>query len=270
MNITILGMGAMGSRMADRLEAADYNVTRWNRSGATQTPRQAVADADIVIAMLRDDEASRTVWLDADIGALAGLGSAAVAIESSTLTVDWVRELGAAMANADRAFLDAPVLGSRPQAEAGQLVHLIGGNTATIKRVQPVLATIGGAQLHAGPVSSGAALKLVANTLFGIQVTAMAELIGRMPSLGLDAAQAIDLLAQTPLLSPAAKGASGLMLADKREAMFPIDLVAKDFGYAIGDNPGRMPVATAALDVFNRAQEAGLGDQNLTAVSSLY
>jgi 3-hydroxyisobutyrate dehydrogenase len=201
MQITFLGQGAMGARMADRFEAAGHTVTRWNRSGATQSAREAVADSDIVIAMLRDDEASRSVWLDPESGALAGMKADALAIESSTLTVNWVNELAAAAKMQGRAFIDAPVLGSRPQAEAGQLIYLIGGETSDVARAEPVLAAIGGKQLHVGGTGKGAALKLIANTLFGIQVTAMAELIGRMSALGLDPAQAIELLGETPLLS---------------------------------------------------------------------
>lgn len=267
--ITILGQGAMGSRMADRLEGAGFRVTRWNRTGAAQTPRAAVACADIVIAVVRDDDASRAVWTGAD-GALAGLAADATAIESSTLTVDWVRTLAAQAAALGIGFLDAPVLGSRPQAEAGALIHLIGGDAALIARVQPVLAAMGSAQLHAGPVGAGAALKLIANTLFGIQVAAVAELIGQMPKLGLDAAQALDLLGQTPVMSSAAKGAAALMLAGRDDPMFPVALVDKDFGYAIGDNAKAMPVATAARHVFATAIGKGLGDRNLTAVARLY
>lgn len=270
MNITFLGQGAMGSRMADRIEAAGHAVTRWNRSGALQTPREAVANAEIVIAMLRDDEASRSVWLDPASGALAGMKAGALAIESSTLTVKWVRELAAVMTHHGQKFLDAPVLGSRPQAEAGQLIHLIGGDAAIIADIEPVLTAMGALHIHAGPAGAGAALKLIANTLFGIQVAALGELIGQMPSLGLDPASAIDQLSQTPLLSNAAKGAAALMLVDKRDPMFPVELVAKDFGYAIGDVHGQMPVSTAVLDVFNKAIAVGLGDANLTAISALY
>jgi 3-hydroxyisobutyrate dehydrogenase len=270
MNVTFLGQGAMGARMADRLEAAGHQVVRWNRTGATQSPRQAVADADIVIAMLRDDAASRSVWLDAETGALAGMKANVLAIESSTLTVDWVKELARAAAAQGSSFIDAPVLGSRPQAEAGQLIHLIGGTASDISRAEPVLAAMGAKQLHVGDAGQGAALKLIANTLFGIQVTAIAELIGRMPALGLDPATAVELLAETPLLSIGAKGASALMLAGKHDPMFPVELVAKDFGYAIGDAPAQMPIAATAKTVFDEAAKAGLADANLTAVSTLY
>lgn len=270
MKITVLGQGAMGSRMADRLEAAGHEVRRWNRTGSSDAPREAVEAADIVIAMVRDDDASRAIWLDERSGAFGGLGPDTIAIESSTLTVEWVHQLGARMADADHAFLDAPVLGSRPQAEAGQLIHLVGGEAALLERLRPILAAISGKQLYAGPIGSGAALKLVANTLFGIQVAAVAELIGQLPAFDLGAARAIELLGETPLLSPAAKSAAGLMIAGTDDPMFPVDLVAKDFDYALRDQVAAMPLAGATRQVFARASSAGLGSRNLTAVARLY
>ena len=96
--ITVLGLGAMGSRMASQLLAAGHTVTVWNRTpdaaealvkqGAfhARTPREASAGAEFVIAMLRDNDASRHVWLDREIGALSGMPAGAIAIESSTLT----------------------------------------------------------------------------------------------------------------------------------------------------------------------------------------
>jgi 3-hydroxyisobutyrate dehydrogenase-like beta-hydroxyacid dehydrogenase len=268
--ITILGQGAMGSRMADRLEAAGHCVTRWNRTGAAQSPRDAVAGAEVVIAMLRDDPASQSAWLDSETGALAGLAPDAMAIESSTLTQGFMQELGQRSAARGIAFLDAPVLGSRPQAEAGQLIHLVGGDSAVLERVQPVLGALGAKQLHVGAVGAGTAMKLIANTLFGVQVALVAELLGRMRALGLDPARGIELLAQTPQLSPAAQGAARLMLAGKDAAMFPVDLVAKDFCYAIGSEAAAMPLAEAARGVFLRASASGLGGDNLTGVRKLY
>ncbi len=267
-SITVLGQGAMGSRMADRLEAAGFAVTRWNRTGSDQTPREAVRGADVALAMLRDDEASRSVWLDPVSGALAGMSEGALAIESSTLTPECMRELGQAAVDRGIAFLDAPVLGSRPQAEAGALVHLLGGSANIIERARPVLEAVGGKQLHAGEIGAGASLKLIANTLFAAQVALVAELLGRARSLGLEPARTVELLSETPLLSPAAQAAAGLMLAEKDDAMFPVDLVRKDLGYAISD--ANMPVAEATREVFSEAAGHGLADANLTAVHQLY
>ncbi len=267
-SVTILGQGAMGARMADRLDAAGFSVTRWNRTGSVQSPREAVEGADVALAMLRDDEASRSVWLDPESGALGGMSEGALAIESSTLTPGFMRELGAAADERGIAFLDAPVLGSRPQVEAGALVHLLGGTEETIDRARPILEAVGGKRLHVGEIGAGASLKLIANTLFASQVALMAELLGRAASLKLDPANTVELLGATPLLSPGAQAAAGLMLARSDDPMFPVSLVRKDLGYAIGD--AEMPVALAACSVFEQAAERGLGEANLTAVHQLY
>ena len=107
--IAVLGTGAMGARIAQNLLNTQHSVVVYNRTaervqplvqrGATfaATPRAAAAEADIVIGMVTDDQASRSVWLDADIGAAQALSEAAIAIESSTLTVEWVKELGVAL-----------------------------------------------------------------------------------------------------------------------------------------------------------------------------
>ena len=102
MKIAFLGLGAMGSRMAMNLLKAGYDVTVWNRTlkatdelvtlGANRavTPAAAAAEADIVISMVSDDEASKSVWLDDKTGALHQMKSGAIAIESSTLSPHWI------------------------------------------------------------------------------------------------------------------------------------------------------------------------------------
>jgi 3-hydroxyisobutyrate dehydrogenase len=189
MRIAVLGLGAMGSRMAARLLGAGHQVSVYNRSAgpahdlvaagavAGKTPRAAAEGAEIVIAMVRDNEASRAIWCDEQDGALRGFGAGAIAIESSTLTPGWVRELGAEVQQAGARFLDAPVVGSRPQADAGQLIHLVGGDADIFDRAKGVLSALGGAAHHVGPVGAGARLKLAVNALFGVQVAALAELL---------------------------------------------------------------------------------------------
>src|SRR6185369_7474197 len=118
--VAILGLGIMGSGMARRLAASGFPLSVYSRNrekaapfpelGAfvADSPRQAAARANIVISMVSDDAASRAVWMGDD-GALAGAPSGSVLIESSTLTVGWVKELAAAASERDREFLDAPV-----------------------------------------------------------------------------------------------------------------------------------------------------------------
>ena len=103
--VALLGLGTMGAGMAANWLAKGFEVSVWNRTPAkaqalagkgasvAATPREAAAGADFVFAMVADDAASRSVWLGAD-GALAGAKAGAVMVESSTLTPEWVRELG--------------------------------------------------------------------------------------------------------------------------------------------------------------------------------
>ncbi|WP_438031201.1 NAD(P)-dependent oxidoreductase [Sorangium sp. So ce233] len=283
--VAIIGLGAMGSRMASRLLDAGHELIVYNRSaeraaplvdrGARRaaSPKEAAAGAGVVISMVTDDEASRAVWLDPERGALGGLGAEAIAIESSTLTLDWVRELAEHVGRRGARFLDAPVVGSRPQADAGQLVYLIGGAPETVDAARDVLGVLGAALRHVGLAGSGAVMKLVVNALFGIQVAALAELLGVLRGAGVDRAQALELLGALPVTSPALRGAGALIAADRHEPMFPIDLVEKDFRYALAlarDVGASLPTAEAVRRVYAAAQSAGHGGQNIAAVSRIY
>lgn len=283
-HVTVLGMGAMGARMAKRLIEAGHSVTVWNRTEAATaplvafgarsaaTPRAAAADAEIVLSMVRDDEAAGVVWFDSEAGALAGMAEGAIAIDSSTVTLAAAMGLHRACAAAGIACLDAPVAGSRPQADSGQLIFLVGGDESVFRRVEPILLAMGSAAHRVGGPGAGAVIKLMVNTLFGVQVASMAELIGLARRNGLDPARAIEIIGATPAASPAAKGAAAGMLAGHFAPMFPIELAAKDFAYAesLAGSPTQAPMLVAARAVFARALSAGLGQDNLTSVLRLY
>ncbi|NEX61028.1 NAD(P)-dependent oxidoreductase [Noviherbaspirillum galbum] len=282
--ISVLGTGAMGSRMAANLIKAGHAVTVWNRTpeaaaslvsaGARQarTPQEAAAGAEFVMSMVRDDDASREVWLAPGTGALAGMAAGSVIIESSTVTPDWIRELGKHAARQQVALLEAPVSGSLPQAEAAQLIYLAGGEASTLQRCEPVLKAMASAIQHVGPLGTGALVKLATNTLLGVQLTALAELIGMLRRAGADAEQALKAVAATPAWSPVAQRLSGSMLSGNFAPQFPVALIEKDFGYTMRIAGAReaAPTIAAARDVFREAIKRGLGDANMTAVAKLY
>jgi 3-hydroxyisobutyrate dehydrogenase len=271
----------MGSRMAANLVKAGYDLIVWNRSveataalggyGAqvAKSPRAAAEGADVVISIVRDDEASRRVWLAQNDGALAGMASSAIGIESSTLSVSWTRELAGDFAEQGIAFLDAPVVGSRPQAESATLIYLVGGDTSVLSRARPVLSKLGQAIYHTGAVGTGSAMKLVVNGMLAIQVAGLAELLAAACDLGLDYAAAVEILAAMPVSSPSAKGAAAAMAAGQFAPAFPVALIAKDLGY-LSHAVSAMPLTSSAHEVFARAMTQGLGASNMTAVAQLY
>src|SRR3954467_9479287 len=116
MRVSVLGLGIMGAGMAHNLVAKGFDVAVYNRNPdkaapftgkarIAATPAEAAKHADIIIAMLSDDDASRSVWLS-DGGALGAAPPGAVIIESGTLSLSWVRELAAAAAKAGVGFID--------------------------------------------------------------------------------------------------------------------------------------------------------------------
>lgn len=283
--IAFLGLGAMGSRMAAKLVGAGNVVRVWNRtperavalaeSGAriAGSPKDAATDADFVFSMVRDDDASRQLWLDEDQGALQALSSEAIAIECSTLSLPHIRELADAFGAAGRVLVDAPLAGSRPQAEAGQLIFFVGGAPEAFERVRPILEPMAGAVHHAGATGAGSTIKLMVNALFGAQLGVMAELLGFAQKAGIDPAAAIEIIGSTPVCSPAAKASADAMIAGAWAPAFPIDLVAKDF--TLMDRSARQVSATVPLcqrtgEVYAKGVRDGIGGDNITGIVQLY
>jgi 3-hydroxyisobutyrate dehydrogenase len=283
MRVAVLGMGAMGSRMAMSLLKAGHSVTVWNRTAArtkplvelgasvATSPYHAAKGADVVLSVVRDNEASRRVWLSPEDGALQAMSSGAIGLESSTLTPTWVRELSSAFAARGVPFLDAPVVGTRAQADAVTLIHLVGGDAATMARAQPILSVIGNVAHHVGAAGSGAAMKLLVNALLSIQVATIGELLGVAERLGLDRKRAGEVIVEMPSCSASAKGIAMAMLARNFAPAFPVELVEKDLGYLASEaRADALPISAAARGVFERALLAGLASENMTAVAKLY
>ncbi|MDJ0703909.1 MAG: NAD(P)-dependent oxidoreductase [Leptolyngbyaceae cyanobacterium MO_188.B28] len=283
--IAVLGMGEMGSRVAQILLRANHQVVVFNRTadkakhllsqGAiyASQPREAAEQADVVISMVTDDEASRAIWLAPETGAALGLGQDAIAIESSTLTVGWTKELAAAIERRGAAFLDAPVVGSRPQADAGKLIYLVGGEAENLATVQDILLCAGTSIQHVGSVGQGMAMKLAVNALFGVQVAALAELMGMLTKNGVSASKALACLSELPVLSPAAKGAGNLMLSNNHAPLFPIYLVEKDFRYSLQSAQAvnaATPASVAIHKIYQAAITEGYGDNNITGIAKLF
>ncbi len=278
--VAVLGLGIMGGGMATRLLSAGFPLSVYNRSReATRkfseagafvcaSPHEAAARAEIVISMVADDAASRSVWLG-EKGALAGAPAGSLLLESSTLSVDWVRELAAAVAAKNCEFLDAPVTGTKPHAAAGELFFMVGGSSAAFARAHEILSVLGREVLHLGPNGSGALLKLINNFVCGVQAASFAEAMSMVRQGGLDREKSVSVLSNSALASPLIKRIVAAMTADDFTPNFPLKLMTKDIGYAINEAAkGGLPLQTAtpALDIFKHAIDQGLGDQDFSAV----
>jgi 3-hydroxyisobutyrate dehydrogenase len=279
-HIAFLGLGIMGSGMARRLLANGFPLTVFNRNAekskpfaaqgaqVARSPREAAAQAKVIISMVADDNASRTLWLGGT-GAIAAATIGTVCVECSTVTVNWVRELSAVAGVRGCEFLDAPVTGSKTQAAAGELNFLVGGSAATLEKVRPVLAAMSKTITPIGPTGSGALLKLINNFVCGVQVASLAEALAMIERSGLDRAKALDILTNGAPGSPLMKAVAGRMTAPDFTPNFLLRLMAKDLGYAIqvgGKLSVELLTAMSALEEFQRAIATGHGEKDIAAV----
>ena len=275
--VAVVGLGAMGSRVARRFIDAGHDVVVWNRTlskvapltdrGATaaHTPAEAARRAEAVVTMVADPAALREVT-EGPEGVAAGAAPSTTVIQMSTVGVEPVTRLASALA-AGTGLLDAPVLGSVAEAESGSLRIFVGGEPALVERWTPLLSTLG-SPLHVGPVGAGSAAKLVANsTLFGV-IGAIGEALVLAKRLGLSQEAAFQVLDSTPLAAQADRRRPSIE-SGHYPARFSLALARKDADLilqAAAASGADLRVSEAARTWLADAQGAGWGDQDYSAV----
>ncbi len=279
-SIALLGLGTMGSGMARNLLQAGFPLTVYNRTArkaeafaaqgarVATTPADAVKGAQLIFSMVADDAASRELWTGAD-GALAAAEKSAVLIESSTVSPAWIAELSTLAKARGLDLLDAPVTGSRPQAEDAQLTFLVGGSEAALATAMPALEVMSKEIVHLGPSGSGAKMKLVNNFLSGVQVASLAEAIAWLEHSSLDREKAIDILKRGAPGSPLFATISARMTSRDYSVNFLLKLMAKDLDYAHAaatESGVDLTTAANAGALFGRAITAGYAEKDMSSV----
>ncbi len=278
--VALLGIGTMGSGMAVNLLRADFPLVVYNRTkekaeqlaakGAqvVNTPAEAAKDASVVISMLSDDNASRAAWLG-DNGALAAMTAGSIVVECGTVSPDWIAELNQMATARGLRVLEAPVTGSRPQAEAGQLTFLVGSDAETLEAARPVLVPMSKSIMHVGPVGTGGQLKLVNNFLCGVQVASFAEAVAWVERTDLNRGQALDFLKTGAAGSGILTAMTDRMTARTYEVNFLLRLLKKDLRYAqhaAADKGVILTTAAVTEALFDKAETQGLGEKDMSAV----
>jgi HAD superfamily hydrolase (TIGR01450 family) len=275
--VSVVGLGAMGSRIACRLLGAGYAVTVWNRTpgkasllaglgaAVAATPAEAADRAETLITMLADPGSLRAVTEGAS-GIAAGSHGSLTVIEMSTVGPAAITRLASALP-AGTGLLDAPVLGSTSEAEAGRLIIFAGGPAALLDRSKPLLSALGSV-IHAGPLGAGAAAKLVANAALFCTLGALGEAIALGRGLGLSAGALGEVLAVTPLAGQAARRRQSIEAGDYPRR-FALALARKDadlISQAAAAAGAELRLAAAARTWLADAEAAGWGDLDYTAM----
>jgi 3-hydroxyisobutyrate dehydrogenase-like beta-hydroxyacid dehydrogenase len=275
--IAFLGLGQMGTPMATRLLAAGHELTVWNRTieraeplreagaAVARTPAEAGRTADVAITMVTDPGALERIVFGPD-GLAEALGPGRQLLEMSTVGPDEVRSIAERLPEGVD-VVDAPVVGSVPQATGGELKVLAGGSDEAFERVRPILETFGSVR-HVGGPGAGAAMKLVVNCTLGAAITAVGEAIALADVLGLDRGATLDVLSGSQL-GPAVHSKRESIETGSYPPRFKLSLAAKDLRLVAdaAASAGRdLPVATAARTWLERALAAGAGDMDYSAV----
>ena len=275
--VGFVGLGTMGSRMARRLLDAGNQLVVWNRTpdkaadlvaaGAERatSPADAARRADVVITMVSDPAALRAVVEGPD-GMAAGLGPDGALINMATVgpgAVGWLADV----LPAGSRLLDAPVLGSLAEAEAGELRIFVGGTEELVEQWASLLSVLG-SPVHVGPLGAGSAAKLVANTtLFGT-LGVLGETLALADGLGLDRDTAFEILASTPLAAQAERRRPALE-SGEYPPRFSLALARKDADL-VAEAAARAGVdlrlAEAARSWLREAEKAGLGEADYSAM----
>jgi 3-hydroxyisobutyrate dehydrogenase-like beta-hydroxyacid dehydrogenase len=282
--VGIVGTGRMGSAMARALREAGLDVTLHNRTperaaalarvlgcDTCASPAEAASKADIVLTMLADDDAVRSVWSGPN-GLLAGARPGTVLVDLSTVTPDTIRSLEADVRAMGAGILDSPVSGSVSLAQSGQLTLMVGGTADDLARARPALEPLAKTIVHVGPLGSGAAMKLAVNTvIFGLN-EAVAEGLVLAEAAGVDRAMAYDVIAASAAGAPYVGYKRGAFVEpESTPVAFSLDLAAKDLGLILdlADRVGLdLPQAGTNLEAIREATSAVGGDADFSAVAT--
>ncbi len=277
LTVSVLGTGIMGAAMARNLAKAGLDVRVWNRSRDKAEPlaadgaqvadsaADALRDADVVITMLFDGDSVLDVMREAGPAAASG----AIWLQSTTTAIDQVTELADLAAEHGLVFFDAPVLGTRQPAEAGQLTVLAAGPAEQRGTLAPVLDAIGARTVWLGEPGAATRLKLVANSWVLAATHGIAEALALATGLGVEPERFFELIAGGPLDMGYLRVKAGLITGGKLSpASFAVTTAEKDARLivAAGEQHGvRLDVAAAGAERFRRAAASGHGDEDMAA-----
>ncbi len=279
MKLSLLGTGLLGAPIAIRLQQSGHDVTVWNRNRDKAEPlssegiaiaddaASAVAAADAIVLVLSDLAAIESVLFSDEVSrqlngkSLIQMGT--IAPGESRAIAGQAKELGAD-------YLEAPVLGSIPEARNGTLIVMAGGSEAAFSAALPLLNSLSKGPQRIGDVGQGAALKLAMNQLIASLTTGFALSLGLVRAEGVDVEQFMTLLRQSALHAPTFdKKLAKYLQHNYANPNFPLKHLIKDtelFARVAEQNGIDRRPLDAMLAVFEDGSKAGFGDQDYSAL----
>ncbi|WP_299605645.1 NAD(P)-dependent oxidoreductase [uncultured Aquimarina sp.] len=278
--IGFIGLGIMGSRMAANLQKKGYDLVVYNRTkekakhllqnGATwaTSPKEVAKETDVIITMLSTPEVVREVAIG-NQGFLSSLKDNSIWLNCSTVNPSFTKEMDIISKEFRVRYLDAPVAGTKAPAENGELLFLVGGDTASVNEVSPLLTIMGKKTLHLGKVGKGAAMKMLINQLLGQSMVAFAEAMVMGEAMELEKETLFNVLLNTPVVAPFISNLRQKLENSDYEANFPLKWIQKDLhlsSISAYENNVAAPNLNSTKEIFAQAKQQGYGNLDFSAV----
>lgn len=275
-----LGMGLMGQPIAERLRAAGFPLTVWNRSpqkadpvvamGATRaaTPAELARRSDVVMACLTNADAVEAVLFGED--GIASVEGPTAFVDFSSMDPRLTRTFAERLAAANgMAFIDAPVSGGTPAAKAGTLTIMAGGSEDAVARVAPLVAPLAQRFTRMGPVGSGQMTKLVNQIVAGSTMAVVAEAVAFARHHGVDASRLTEALAGGFADSRPFQLLAPRMAAESfADPLGTVAMMLKDLDtiFDVAQSADALPMTGAARALMREAASEGHAEDDISTI----
>ena len=280
-SVGFVGLGIMGSRQAANLAKAGYELMVFNRTreraqawvdehggSVADSPREVAERSGVVITMVVDGAQVEQMILGED-GALAGAREGTLFVDMSTIAPATARSLAERLAADGHAFVDAPVTGSSPKAEAGTLTIMCGGADEDVARARPLFEVMGEKIVHAGEAGQGQAVKVLSQGVTAVNCATLAQAItvARRGGIDLDALLEVMTGGSADSTMRALKGQA--MVDHDIPVLFKLEHMLKDVVLCLEESRGAgasFPFAGLAQELYSAGVGRGLGQEDFAAV----
>jgi len=282
--VAFIGLGNMGGPMALNLQKAGFQVQAFDLNkdalaavaaeGATaaDSARAAVQGADFVISMLPAGKHVIGLYQDVRSDIKAG----ALVLDCSTIDAQSTRQVGALLADAGIAFIDAPVSGGVGGAKAGTLTFIVGGSAENFQRANDVLSAMGKNLFHAGDVGAGQIAKICNNMLLSVLMVGTSEALQLGIDNGLDPKVLSEIMLKSSgrnwtleLYNPCPDVLPNVPASNNYQGGFMVDLMAKDLGLAsecAQQSQSTTPMGALARNLYVQHQRQGNGKLDFSSI----
>ncbi len=278
--IGFIGLGIMGSRMANNLLNNGHTLCVYNRTRAKaepllqkgarwcESPAEVGRTAQIIITMLSTPDVVRETALGED-GFLYQMAEGSLWIDCSTVNPSFSQSMAGKAEKKNVRFMDAPVAGSKIPAEKGELIFLAGGSAVDLEESKPLLEIMGKKVLHIGDHGKGTAMKMVINLMLAQSMLAFSEALSLGESLGIPQETLFDTLLGGPTAAPFLALKRDKIESGDYDAEFPLQWMHKDLqlvSETAFENEVALPSIHTAKEVYALAKQYGFADKDFSAI----